>query len=51
MVNILNHTKLGFCPWDLLAAAVLLAVILFCIQKSRAMKKEEKELEEKLSQY
>lgn len=50
MEHILNHTCVGFCWWDLPAALVLVGVIAVFILRHRKMKKQEKELEETLSE-
>ena len=49
MSYIIEHTRLAFCWWDLPALLVLLAVIVVFIIRHRDMKKEEKDLEEQLS--
>lgn len=50
MSYIFEHTTLGFCGWDLPALIVLLAVIIVFIVKRHDMKKEEKDLEDRLSE-
>ena len=50
MSYILDHTVLGFCWWDLLALIVLLVVIIVYVVKRHDMKKEEKELEDQISE-
>lgn len=50
MSYIFEHTTLGFCWWDLPALIVLLAVIIVFIVKRHDMKKEEKDLEDRLSE-
>ena len=49
MSYVIEHTRLAFCWWDLPARLVLLAVIVVFIIRRRDMKKEEKDLEEQLS--
>lgn len=49
MAFIIEHTKLGFCWWDIPALIILIAVIVIVSMKRRSMKKEEEELEEQLS--
>lgn len=50
MSYILDHTVLGFCWWDLLALIVLLVAIIVYVVKRHDMKKEEKELEDQISE-
>ncbi len=50
MLYILSHTKLGFCWWDLLALILLIIVIAVFAVKHHDMKKEEKDLEDEISQ-
>lgn len=50
MLYILSHTKLGFCWWDLLALIILIIVIAVFAVKHHDMKKEEKDLEDEISQ-
>ena len=50
MSYILEHTRLGFCWWDLLALIVLLVVIVaFAVRRSN-LRDEQKELEDQLSE-
>lgn len=50
MSYILDHTRLGFCWWDLLALIVLLVVIVaFAVRRSN-LRDEQKELEDQLSE-
>lgn len=51
MGHIINHTRFGFCLWDILAIIVLLGVVGFFVYKNRMMKEEEKELTEALERY
>ena len=39
MRDIINHTKLGFCLWDIAALLVLLGVIFIFLYKKRQLKK------------
>lgn len=49
MSYIIEHTKLGFCWWDLLALIILIAVIVaFAVRRSN-LRDEQKELEDQLS--
>lgn len=50
MSYILEHTVLGFCWWDIPALIVLIAVIAVFVMKHRDMKKQEKDLEDQLSE-
>ena len=49
MAFLLQHTRLGFCWLDLIALAVLLVVIGVFIYQHRKLKKQEKELQDRLS--
>ena len=49
MAFLLQHTRLGFCWLDLIALAVLLVVIGVYIYQHRKLKKQEKELQDRLS--
>ena len=49
MSYVIQHTCLGFCWLDLVALLVLIAVIVITFLRRRDMKKQEKELEERLS--
>ena len=49
MAFLLEHTRLGFCWLDLIALAVLLVVIGVFIYQHRKLKKQEKELQDRLS--
>ena len=46
---LLEHTKLGFCWWDLLALLILLAVVIVYLVRRHNLKKEQKDLEDQLS--
>ena len=50
MSYILAHTTLGFCWWDIPALIVLIVVIAAFAVKHHNMKKEEKDLEDQLSE-
>ena len=49
MAYLFEHTKLGFCWWDLLALLILLAVIIVYLVRRHNLKKEQKELEDQLA--
>ena len=49
MSFLLQHTRLGFCWLDLIALAVLLVVIGVFVWQHRKLKKQEKELQDRLS--
>lgn len=49
MTQIFQHMTLGFCWWDLPAVIILIAVIVGFAVKHHNMKKEEKELEDQIS--
>ena len=49
MSYIFEHTRLGFCWWDLLALIILLAVIIVWIVKRHDLKKEQNDYEDQLS--
>ena len=49
MSYIFEHTRLGFCWWDLLALIILIVVIVvFAVRRSN-LRDEQKELEDQLS--
>lgn len=50
MKYILEHTTLGFCSWDIPALLILIAVLVVFAVKYHNMKKEEKNLEDQLSE-
>ncbi|MBD5395469.1 MAG: DUF4381 domain-containing protein [Lachnospiraceae bacterium] len=50
MLYILEHTRLGFCWWDLLALIVLIVVIVAFVWKHHKIKDEQKDLEDQLSE-
>ena len=49
MAYLLEQTKLGFCWWDLLALLILLAVVIVYLVRRHNLKKEQKDLEDQLS--
>ena len=49
MAYLLEHTKLGFCWWDLLALLILLAVVIVYLVRRHNPQKEQKDLEDQLS--
>ena len=49
MAYLLEHTKLGSCWWDLLALLILLAVVIVYLVRRYNLKKEQKDLEDQLS--
>lgn len=50
MSYILEHTRLGFCWWDLIALIILIAVAVIFIYKFLSMKKTQKDLEDQISE-
>lgn len=50
MSHILTHTMLGFCWWDIPALIILAGVIIWFVVKRHEQVKEEKELEDQLSE-
>ena len=50
MSYILEHTTLGFCWWDLPAVIILIVVIVAFAWKHHDMKKQEKDLEDQISE-
>lgn len=50
MAYILEHTRLGFCWWDLIALIILIAVAVLFIIKFLNMKKQQKDLEDQISE-
>lgn len=49
MSYILEHTVLSFCGWDIPALIIFVGLIVLYAVQSRNMKKEKKELEDRLS--
>lgn len=49
MSYLLDHTRLAFCWLDLLAFILLLVVVVVFAVKNRNMKREQKDLEDRLS--
>ncbi len=50
MSYIFEHTTLGFCWWDIPALIILIVVIVVFAWKHHDMKKQEKELEDKIAE-
>ena len=50
MSYILEHTRLGFCWWDLIALIILIVVAVFFAYKFMSMKKSQKDLEDQISE-
>ena len=50
MSYVLEHTTLGFCWWDLPAAIILIVVIVAFAWKHHDMKKQEKDLEDRIAE-
>lgn len=50
MSYIFEHTRLGFCWWDLLALVILVIVIVAFSVKRSKLKDEQDELEDQLSE-
>lgn len=50
MSYVFEHSIFGFCWWDLPAAIVLIVVIVAFVWKHHDMKKEEKDLEDQISE-
>jgi hypothetical protein len=50
MAYILEHTKLGFCWWDLAALVVLVAVVVIFAMKYVNMKTKQRDLENQVSE-
>lgn len=50
MSYLFEHTILGFCWWDIPALIVLIVVIVVFVWKHHDMKKQEKELEDKIAE-
>lgn len=49
MAYVLEHTKFGFCWWDLLALLLLVVVVAVYLVRRHNLKKEQKELEDQLA--
>ena len=49
MSYIFEHTRLGFCWWDLLALVILVIVVVAFAVKRSKLKDEQDELEDQLS--
>lgn len=50
MAYIIEHSKLGFCWWDIPALIVLIVVVAVFVWKHHDMKKQEKDLEDQISE-
>ena len=50
MSYIFEHTRLGFCWWDLLALVILVIVVVAFAVKRSKLKDEQDELEDTLSE-
>lgn len=50
MSYIFEHTRLGFCWWDLLALVILVIVVVAFAVKRSKLKNEQDELEDQLSE-
>lgn len=50
MSYVFEHSIFGFCWWDLPAAIVLIVVIVAFVWKHHDMKKQEKDLEDQISE-
>ena len=50
MSYIFEHTRLGFCWWDLLALVILVIVVVAFAVKRSKLKDEQDELEDQLSE-
>lgn len=50
MSYVFEHSIFGFCWWDLPAAIVLIVVIVAFVWKHHDMKKQEKDLEDLISE-
>ena len=46
----LEHTRLGFCWWDLIALIILIVVAVIFVYKFMNMKKTQKDLEDQISE-
>lgn len=51
MSYVFSHTVLAYCWWDIPALIVLIVVIVGFAVKHHNMKKEEKDLEDQLSEF
>lgn len=50
MSYILEHTRLGFCWWVLIALIILIVVAVIFVYKFMNMKKTQKDLEDQISE-
>lgn len=49
MAYLLAHTRLGFCPLDIIAGIILIGIIVFYVYKTMKMKEEQKDLEDQIA--
>lgn len=49
MAYLLNHTILGFCWFDIIAAVILIGIVVYSVLRLKKMKRERDLLEEKLA--
>ena len=49
MSYILQHTRIGFCLWDLLALLALLVIVAVVLKRRKDYKDKKKELEDEIS--
>ena len=50
MAYIFEHSKLGFCWWDLVMLILLIALIVVFIVQMHKLNKKKKDLEDKISE-
>ena len=50
MSYVFEHTKFGFCWWDLVALIILIVVAVIFIYKFLKMKKVQQDLEDRISE-
>jgi cell division protein FtsL len=50
MSYVFEHTKFGFCWWDLIALIILIVVAVIFIYKFLKMKKVQQDLEDRISE-
>lgn len=49
MENVVHHTTMGFCVWDIPAVIALALVIGICLVNAHRLRMRERELEDRLS--
>ena len=49
MAYLLDHTILGFCWFDIIAAVILIGIVVYSVLRLKKMKRERDLLEEKLA--